>query len=167
MQIIEHDQQRAGFRSSLEEPGGRLVKSETPEIGFLGGDRCTHSFACLTGVLRLPRDTENCHRIQNRVRFAIADAFAQHFFPRPIGRRISRFPASSPQHAHPASPRDIGYFVRDSGLADTGLAADQEYLSVPLQSRRKSRDQFLAFMGTANERCRGRAHEKFLLAAEL
>src|SRR5712671_6783418 len=110
---------------------------------------------------RLPRDTENRDRIQRRVGGAIADALAQYFYPRPIGRRVAGLPASSPQHAHPTGPREVGYFIRDSGLADTWFAADQKYLSMPLQRRCESRDELFAFLRAADERRHRRAREKF------
>src|SRR5712672_4606623 len=112
---------------------------------------------------RLASDTENRDRIQSRVGGAIADALAQYFYPWPIGRRVAGLPASSPQHAHPTGAREIRYFIRDSSLADTGFAADQKYLSMPLQSRRESCDQFFALLRTADECRQRRAREKFSL----
>src|SRR5258708_11699875 len=104
-------------------------------MGLLRSDRYARALAWI--ALRrsrfcLPRDAENRDRIQCRVRSAVADALAQYFYPWPIGRRIAGLPTSSPQHAHPTSACEVGYFIRDSSLADTGFAADQKYLSTPL-----------------------------------
>ncbi len=50
----------------------------------------------------------------------------QHLDPRPQRRRVGPVPAPAPGDGHAARGRQCRDFLQESGLADTGLAADEE-----------------------------------------
>jgi hypothetical protein len=132
VEVVENDQERLRRPRRPEEGGGRV---EEPEPGVLriGRGPCRHVRQHLAdlgddlrelGGARSELPTEGLWCLD-------ADVGAQCLHPRPVGGRAARFPATAPHDPDPPLLGSSRQLVRQTALADPGLATKEEEPTAP------------------------------------
>ena len=131
VQIVEHQQQRRARGGRAQEAPDGVVEREAGGLrggaGGVGGQ--AGEPGAQLGEQRRQRGRPGAQRGGQPGRLLLLDQRAQHLYPGPVGGRALGLPAAPPQDAHVGGGAG-GQLVGQAGLADPGLADQQEEASV-------------------------------------
>ena len=133
MQIFQDNEQRLGSGGVPEEPGGRLELVKAGRLGLWRRNGHTRDAETLgenrdhLGNVRRPGTQPLGHGVV----VVVLGEGTDRLRPRPERRCAPSLPASTPYDPIPSGRRVLGNALRQPGLADPGLAGDQEQSPPP------------------------------------
>ena len=164
VQIVEHDDQRAGARGAAEELGDGV---EDPEARLLGIHR--RELADVAEALAdLGHDPRHVRGAGAELpaqpdRIGLADVLADRLRPWPVRRGAVALVAATPEHARSAHPGVGRELLGGPGLADPGIAGQHQHPALAGERVLEQRAHLLELSLAPDEDAAGESLERVLV----